>query len=140
MGYTHYWRVSNRVGASTILDLSPFYYQAEALLGEGVSEGVLEVRDHNFFNGVKGQDHEDFYFNFFAEGFGGYRPEGSMIDYSRGFCKTNRKPYDIYVIKYLMLVKHHLGDLIDLNSDFGSWESLEQYYIDAFDNIFKVIG
>jgi len=34
-----------------------------------------------------------------------------------GYCKTARKPYDIVVCKILFILKHYLGDNIEVKSD-----------------------
>ena len=34
-----------------------------------------------------------------------------------GFCKTAQKPYDIVVVACLIILKHYLGEYIDVNSD-----------------------
>ena len=34
-----------------------------------------------------------------------------------GFCKTARKPYDLYVCLVLALAKHHFGDEFELSSE-----------------------
>jgi len=36
---------------------------------------------------------------------------------SGGFCKTAQKPYDTVVVACLAVLKHYLGDMIDVSSD-----------------------
>ncbi len=58
------------------------------------------------FNGTQDLAHESFYF---AEHF--------RQNEEFAFCKTNRKPYDAVVTACLTVLKHHLGDGIDITSD-----------------------
>lgn len=50
-------------------------------------------------------------------------------DDSRGFCKTARKPYDLVVTACLAVLKHRLGNAIQVTSDGyqHDWDAGVQY-------------
>lgn len=116
MGFTRYWTVKGNV-ASSVMDAACRDI-AEMLREEGAVGSVVayEADLENLppvceqgtvrFNGIGEEGHETFYFT----------------DYGWDFCKTARKPYDLYVAASLMLLKHHFGDAIDIDSDGGNEE------------------
>lgn len=111
MGYTHYFRPDN----CEVIDPKALEI-IEALIKEGTEKGILcleydtpelpplvtpeEIR----FNGKGDDGHETFV----------YTPKSNT--HYRGFCKTARKPYDIYVQKVLLTLKHFHPDM-ELDSD-----------------------
>lgn len=62
------------------------------------------------FNGVDGMGHETFVYNL---------EETPMLTEDGYFscCKTAQKPYDVIVMKVLIVLKYYLGDVFCLNSD-----------------------
>jgi hypothetical protein len=72
-------------------------YAAHCKVGE---YGGLDI------NGVKENAHENFVLR-----------EHFNQNEDFNFCKTARKPYDIVVTACLALLKHRLGDSIDVSSD-----------------------
>jgi hypothetical protein len=44
-------------------------------------------------------------------------PERYSLNKRPEFCKTNAYPYDTVVVACLIILKHRLGDLIEVNSD-----------------------
>ena len=117
MGYTHYWRGSNidkTKLAAAIDDM--------ALVGAKVNHypaGPDGSGDAEFSFDPKGV-----YFN----GIGEDSYEAFCIDSNWsgefGFCKTAHKPYDEAVTACLCLLKHNLGDSVNIRSD-GTVEEWE---------------
>lgn len=120
MGYTHYWsfnkahRLETKKAESAyqkaIKECNKFIqaYQSEAIGLNRLSGYSAYTSEYGGIkiNGKQKMQHEDFtmreHFNQ-NEGF--------------HFCKTARKPYDIVVVGCLIILKAHLGELIDISSD-----------------------
>ncbi len=130
MGYTHYFTTS---GASLIKD------QADGIV-QNINK-VLKLhkkivqREHNdptppqvtaslnlsgklsiviWLNGKDEDGHETFAIN--------------TATSEWGFCKTSRKPYDIVVCKILLILKHYLGNGIEVKSDgFSNHQPQKKY-------------
>ena len=50
------------------------------------------------------------------------------MDYIFDSCKTARKPYDIVVCCLLVILKYHLGNMIEVSSDGADWTNDEGVY------------
>ena len=126
MGYTHYWtfkkpkkgtiRKTEKKYQAAIVDCGKLiraYYIANGGLSGYSAHAEPGKYDGILFNGKGDNAHEDFSLratykeNLVTRGF---------VD-GFNFCKTARKPYDEVVVACLLVLKHHLGDLIELNSD-----------------------
>ena len=121
MGYTHYWRFHrNKMTTEDIR--STFKYvseeikdiihnqipQSKEVLRGGLGEGEPIINETEvWFNGDEelGNDHETFAINWkYTEAF--------------GFCKTARKPYDLFVcLALLSFTDHFPSHVFKLSSD-----------------------
>lgn len=115
MGYTHYWE--------NTADTIP--YEAlviiREIMGEAQSAGLIQYEHDEAkppvvtekmirFNGVGDNGHETFCFNVQDD----YRTsEGRRF----AFCKTAEKPYDVVVMKVLIVLKYYLRDGLKVTSD-----------------------
>ena len=119
MGYTHYWRQKsaptevqwnnictdfNKLCFGSFLD-KPFPIQRESDNSDRplVSDTLIA------FNGIGSNAHETMYFERNALGF--------------GFCKTNKKPYNMVVV-LLLILAYNLADgvwLITSDGDQDDW-------------------
>lgn len=119
MGYTHYWEIT---------DHEAFMRAMPAIAND--AKHILEALRHTCpvafdsdsryeppqltperirLNGIGADGHETFVLP----------PQGVTALPGFGFCKTNKKPYDLIVTTILLRAKHHAGDLIELSSDGG---------------------
>ena len=120
MGYTHYWRfhrdkmttedIRNTFKAVTeeIQDIINKLPQSKEVLRGGLGEGEPIINETEvWFNGDEelGNDHETFCINWKdTEAF--------------GFCKTARKPYDLFVcLSLLSFTEHFPSHVFTLSSD-----------------------
>jgi len=125
LGYTHYWY------EKTTPARLPF--EAVLLIQRIVDEArrdkliQLEWNDSHDpivtdrciqFNGVGKEGHETFVYNLEEQPF---LPAGE--DYF-SCCKTAKKPYDAVVMKVLIVLTYHLGDVFAIKSDgrLDEWE------------------
>ena len=133
MGYTHYWTFKTPSKIKGNADRAEIAYQkaiddcskiARVYNAECRANGLDMDRLSGFtahckkgkyggvlINGKQENAHEDFsarehFRQNFEDGLDG-----------SNFCKTARKPYDIVVVACLAVLKHRLGDLIDVSSD-----------------------
>jgi len=98
MGYTHYWNYP----PPALFRYPELQEDLKALVLRGIREDTIIseepnaeelTRDYIQFNGVGEENrHETFYLS----------PGGGW-----SFCKTARKPYDLYVVAALYLIKRH---------------------------------
>lgn len=122
MGYTHYWsfkkpkkgeaRLAEKKYAAAIKDCTKLiraYYIINGELSGYSAHSEPGKYDGIFFNGKGSDAHEDFSLRATFK-------ETLNSDY-RNFCKTAAKPYDVVVVACLLILKHHLGDLIEVSSD-----------------------
>lgn len=90
---------------------------------DGEGEPKLN-KDEVKFNGNGALAHETFTFPRTLQ-----ITEKSFSLYKNGyyfeFCKTARKPYDLFVTAVLLLAKKHFGESIRISSD-GNWEEWEE--------------
>lgn len=126
MGYTHYWRVKTPKKQKGLAEKIEKQYQKAVKQ----CQKICFVYNKNFESG----DYRRLsgYAAFSAPGkYGGLDINGSKeyshenfvlrehFNQNRGleFCKTARKPYDTVVVACLIVLKHHLGEYIEVSSD-----------------------
>lgn len=117
MGFTRYWEVKEPADPHMFKQATDDI--AEMLKEEGVW-GDSVVYDLDMVNLPPMVDEYEIWFN--GVGDDGHETFIASSDPGTGFCKTARKPYDLYVAAALMLLKHHLGDVIEIDSDGGNNE------------------
>jgi hypothetical protein len=120
MGYTHYWYVKNMWAVEQALpqvarDLKRLLPQLPPLAGwDGTGAPTIDDREIAF-NGVEPDDYESFSLVSSPEG---YTPTEKGLF---GFCKTERRPYDLAVQVALVLLKWHseaiAPDAVEVASD-----------------------
>jgi hypothetical protein len=129
MGYTHYWefRIPKRTESrktedlyqKAVLECSRIvkaYYAVNGGLSGFTAHTPLGAYGGLKVNGKGEEAHEDFTLR--------EHYKQNLEDDAWGFCKTARKPYDIVVVACLIVLKHRLGNLIDVSSDgyVDDWE------------------
>ena len=143
MGYTHYWKFNTNYKISSlkwkeivddfnkILDVeidipnNDLYCGTEGLtrlrsILEPDSDQRLEITDNEIrFNGREEGDrgHETFSLQRMSDKRLEEYAERLDRNYIFDFCKTARKPYDIVVCCLLVILKHRLGNMIEISSD-----------------------
>ena len=121
MGYTHYFNLKNNTNLNDIV-IKEKYKMAIELFKEcqkyfpnvklcdwsGENEPFF-TEFGMFFNGDKSNnlDHESFCLGY----------DENNVDYTHGFCKTERKPYDIAVCCALLSFKEAFEDDFEYSSD-----------------------
>lgn len=122
MGYTHYWtfrpikrgrtKVVNNAYKQAITDCNKVirYWQELADSDCRLSGYSAHTKPGSYmgvkFNGKDELSHEDFILRDY------YKHNDAS-----NFCKTAQKPYDVVVTACLAILKHHLGDQIEVSSD-----------------------
>jgi len=114
MGYTHYFYSEDRKQKFTDDEFNSFASDVQKIIdradvkikspsGEGKP---IVTKDEVGFNGSREdhQNHESFWI------------DKDGID-NWGFCKTNRKPYDVVVVASIIAAKKAFGDKIKAGSD-----------------------
>ena len=153
MGYTHYWKFNLDYEINSekwkeivddfnkILDVEIDIADNDSYAGTGgmtslrnilepYSDQKLEITDNEIlFNGREegNRGHETFSLQ---------RKADKRLDdeaywngkYIFDFCKTARKPYDIVVCCLLVILKHRLGNMIEISSDGKDWTNDEGKY------------
>lgn len=120
MGYTHYWRFHRdkmtteeirstfKKVSEEIKDIINKLPQSKDILRGGLGEGEPIINETEiWFNGDEelGDDHETFAINWKDE---------KLFD----FCKTARKPYDLFVcLTLLSFTEYFPSDVFQLSSD-----------------------
>lgn len=129
MGYTHYFSQKEELDTvkwskftkdvNSLLKLTPIC----SLREESDSSNPPIVNNEVVrFNGLANNGHETFWLDRkYKLSYLNEQPDEN--GYWFNFCKTARKPYDIYVVAVLELAKKHFGDDIRLGSD-GNDEEL----------------
>lgn len=128
MGYTHYWTFKAPKRGTTKQVNAAFDQAVKAcqkLVFNYNSTRTDETRLAGYtahtkpgqygglrFNGTGELSHEDF---IILEHY-----KNNLEPNYSGFCKTNQKPYDKVVVACLCVLKHYLGDNIDVGSDGNS--------------------
>lgn len=154
MGYTHYWKFNTNYKISSlkwkeivddfnkILDVeidipsNDLYCGTEGLtrlrsILEPDSDQRLEITDNEIrFNGREEGDrgHETFSLQRMSDKRLEEYAERLDRNYIFDFCKTARKPYDIVVCCLLVILKYHLGNMIEVSSDGADWTNDEGVY------------
>jgi len=118
MGYTHYWTFTSNRGKTA---------QMEKKYQVAIKKCAKVIRAYSTeFGGLSGYTAHDK-----TGRYGGLKVNGSreyahedfaMREHlseneSFGFCKTAQKPYDTVVVACLIILKHCLGDSIEVSSD-----------------------
>lgn len=122
MGYTHYWTFKKAPkGAATKTEATykkaliecqkvvKAYYAVNGGISGFTAHTKLGQYGGLAVNGKGEEGHEAF-----------VMPEHYNDNFERssfGFCKTAQKPYDVVVVACLAVLKHRLGDLIEVRSD-----------------------
>ena len=110
MGYTNYWKQHTDI-PDEVWDL--IRKEIEWLI-EYIGEGCIEVLENNSeviaFNGRNKNAHEDFVLK-------KTKTSDNFRLYDVGFCKTNRKPYDLAVWHILTYTSHLLGTNFQISRD-----------------------
>ena len=139
MGYTHYWRFHRnkmttedirstfKYVSEEIQDIINKLPQSKEILRGGLGEGEPIINETEiWFNGdeEKELDHETFSINWKdTEAF--------------GFCKTARKPYDLFVCLALLSFKEHFpSHVFQLSSDGDAeeWQEAVDLYNEITQN------
>ena len=118
MGYTHYFSFKKAPRGTAA--------QTEKLYQKAIKECTKVIRDYSdTFGGLSG-------YSAFSDKYGGVKVNGServgqcedfilREHFSQNdafnFCKTGMHPYDTVVTACLIILKHRLGDLVDVSSD-----------------------
>lgn len=115
MGWTHYWKRDLELPAEAFakasIDCMTMFDKIDVLLAGPMSGGKpIFGSDAILFNGVKGQDCEPFTIRLLEE------PRRSS-PFVFSYCKTEKLPYDLCVKTALVILKHYLGDHIQVMSD-----------------------
>lgn len=126
MGYTHYWKFNkptHKIGESQRVEtlyqkaIKDCYkairrYQREYPKGNKCRLSGYSAHTSKYggigFNGKGGLAHEDFTMR---------EHYSQNLEHPFNFCKTALKPYDTVVVACLAILKHRLGDLIEVSSD-----------------------
>ena len=143
MGYTHYWKLNLDYEINSekwkeivddfnkILDVEINIADNNIYAGTGgmtslrkilepYSNQKLEITDEEIrFNGREEGDRGHETFSLQRKSDKRLEDYASRLDrkYIFDFCKTARKPYDIVVCCLLVILKHRLGNMIEISSD-----------------------
>ena len=119
MGYTHYWYETDKPGKipakalSIIKDVVDEAYKANLIQLEWDTPGAPVVTETEIrFNGIGEDGHETFYYEADKGERLDYEPDKRYFD----FCKTAQKPYDVVVMKVLLVLARYIPTF-DLKSD-----------------------
>jgi hypothetical protein len=134
MGYTHYWRLDK-----SKLDIKSARKELDKVLKEhsDILDDV-ELSDSLInFNGIGDNSHENLYISTDLDsydkaglGFSPNRPNHPHF----GFCKTARKPYDLPVMKCLLILKMYNPASVILSSDgdLEEWSCAFKWLFDTY--------
>jgi hypothetical protein len=126
MGYTHYWWQERELNADAFSKAAADCRKVCKATGVPLANGAGDPGSKPTFsakeiefNGVGELAHETFAVKrIFKHNFEQLDLTGKLF----AFCKTARKPYDITVCACLIILKHHLGNAIRIQSDGGMTE------------------
>ena len=110
MGYTHYWEYEDlnvKIFKSVIKDMKTLIHKSKKLkipLAGGNGSGNPIINDSGIIFNGKGEDSYETF---------SIKPNTPSLN----FCKTGRKPYDIYVTSCLVILKYYYKDEITIHSD-----------------------
>lgn len=133
MGWTAYWKRPTELPATEFAaatrDCAKLLADLDVRLAGRDGTGKLIVSNESIvFNGAEGQSCEPF--------------EIAQVEFDRrgrpdvrSFCKTERLPYTLAVQVCLIVLRHHLGDRLQVVSDGGPEE-----WDDARERVVKSLG
>jgi len=115
MGWTHFWQREISLPSdkfkNAMLDCRKIISAAQVeLAGEDGTGDPVFTEDGIIFNGSSGMNCEPFIIK-------SYEPSRRSPARTFSYCKTEHLPYDICVQGVLIVLKHHLGNLIAVSSD-----------------------
>ena len=118
MGHTHYWSFTSNRGKTA---------QMEKKYQTGIKKCAKVVRYYSeTFGGLSGYTAHDKTFQYGGLNVNGSSRVGQCEDFimrehltqnEASFCKTCQYPYDTVVTACLIILKHYLGDSIQVSSD-----------------------
>jgi len=120
MGYTHYWYL-NPTGdqqnyEKALTDIKKVVTACRNILAGPCGEDEPETENHISFNGIKDNSHETFFLEqTLTETLNKEYVSKNDKGYVFSFCKTAQKDYDIAVVSSLCILKHHLGNDVDVS-------------------------
>jgi len=128
MGYTHYWKITERLDkdwdkwTSFLPDAMKIMSYASQKLDIALADAFGQTKGDAMIslsgismNGYKDESHESFVL----------RPD--VTDFE--FCKTAEKPYDTVVTAILILAKETFGDVIEVTTDGGLEDWKHGFYL-----------
>jgi hypothetical protein len=115
MGWTHYWQREIELPAKpfedAVNDCRKLFESLNAPLAGAQGKNNPMFTDEKIaFNGAAGYGCEPFIVNRIQP----LRPGRTVV---RGYCKTERLLYDLYVQCALIILNHYLNDMIKVTSD-----------------------
>jgi len=114
MGYTHHWEQDKELDADKFkkasADCKKLCKGSSIQFDYDDNKLPIFTSEQIRFNGIGEDGHETFFIDRVCT-----RSNGDGQVYN--FCKTNAKLYDRYVVACLIILKHYLGDSIDVSSD-----------------------
>lgn len=125
MGYTHYWSFKSSRGQAKKVEENYCLALRQCQRVIKKYNADLKAKDAKHPNRLSGYSvHTK------IEAYGGLELNGvgelshepftmreHFSENEANFCKTARKPYDTCVVACLIILKHYLGDLIEVSSD-----------------------
>lgn len=127
MGYSHYWRLKSDARQSSykeaLADIRKIIKDNISILANGMGDkdSLPKTQKEISFNGIEDESHETFFLPTSLLKFDYGRDDGWSFD----FCKTAQKEYDKIVVACLCILKFHLKDKIQIESD-GDQEDLRE--------------
>lgn len=128
MGYTHYWYLNNKGNQEKYNEALKLIKQIikdnKSILAGFDGGGKPEITATRIaFNGKKEEAHETFSLPIKLNTLKNRSEPDKDIVFQ--FCKTAHQPYDIVVTQCLVVLKHFMGNDIEVNSD-GMKEGFEE--------------
>ena len=119
MGYTHYYRTSQKVSTAKwnkLTEATNKILDGQSILQQEFNNPVAPVvNDKEIrFNGIEDDGHETFLL-MKTNSHSDWADKSEKLVFN--FCKTARKPYDEYVTAILLVAIDILGDDIQVSSD-----------------------
>jgi len=132
MGYTHYWKITQRLDSPNELQHISWYdflEDVEQIISFGYSHFEYAVADPM---GERLQDYEISDKYIALNGFGSEAHESfvftpAVIEFD--FCKTAQKPYDSVVTAILILAKEYFPEWLEVTSDGTAKDWQKGYYL-----------
>ena len=129
MGLTHYWRRPPRLSQAAFAKAVQDCQRILPLLGVPLADRAgppVFTEECIRFNGVAPERSEPFA----IDAFEAPPPARGCLMFSRStpasrvfsFTKTHGLPYDRCVRVALIILRHHLGDLLEISSDDADWQ------------------